>query len=86
MSRKTMRNVSGGAHKSDSLEFLDVGEAPAGGEFGWQAEFNRACDRFLREQVKGGKPFSEYCEERAQRGLGKRGVKAGDKGKGGAKR
>ena len=72
MKRKTMRNVSGGAHKSDALDFLDAGECPAGGDYGWQAEFNRACDRFCRERIPGWKKYSAYCEERAQRGLGKR--------------
>lgn len=52
MARKTMRNVSGGAYQPGSVVFEAITEYGERYE-SWQAGFNRACDRFLRERVEG---------------------------------
>jgi len=62
-----MRNVSGGAQRSGAVVFEAVTEYGQRYE-NWQAGFDRACDRFLRERVPGWKAYSEHCAEaRARR-------------------
>jgi hypothetical protein len=46
MKRKTMTNISGGAHRA---EVFCVEEEPAMPPL-WQDEFNRACDAFLMQR------------------------------------
>ena len=67
MARKTMRNVSGGAYQASPGAFEAVTEFGTRYE-NWQAGFNRACDRFLRERVKGyGEALDTFSEKSRER-------------------
>jgi hypothetical protein len=59
MKRKTMTNISGGAHRAATFS---VEEEPAMPPL-WQDEFNRACDAFLMQRETGyAKRFKENSE------------------------
>jgi hypothetical protein len=59
MKRKTMTNISGGAHRA---EVFCVEEEPAMPPL-WQDEFNRACDAFLMQRETGyAKRFKENSD------------------------